>query len=99
MIYLDALAEAEVGKFNVAINVEEDVFWLDVSKNNLLRVQVVKGLNNFGKVKLSIFFRKPKDLSQMEKHLSTGTDVHHEKQFFLALETPVEPYDEWVVEV
>jgi hypothetical protein len=74
----------------MTVNINQDVFWLDVSVNNIQTMNVFQTFDKFSKIKLGLAFGKLLNLAEMEKHLTTCADVHHKKELFFALETPVQ---------
>jgi hypothetical protein len=46
------LCEAEIGNLQVAMSVEEQVFWLEIAINDIQRVQVVQREGDFSGVEL-----------------------------------------------
>ena len=64
---LKLLGQAEVGKSNVAIFAKQDVFRLQITIYNLLRVQILNGNNNFRRVKCHLVFSEAPLSLQMEE--------------------------------
>lgn len=81
----------------MAVNIEQDVLRLYISKHDVLFVQVLKRQQELCEVKLGIVLRESEDSSKVEKHFAASADVEHEEKFFFALETPVKLDDEGVV--
>lgn len=66
------LREAEVGDLDVSVVIDEEVFWFEVSVDDVLLMQVHEAIQNFDKVESSLFFRHPFDGLQVVEKLSPG---------------------------
>jgi len=77
------LRKTKVGNFQMAININQDVLWLDVSINDVHVMQMLKTEKKFREVKLCLLFWKFLNFPKVEEHLSTGAKVHHEEQLSL----------------
>lgn len=66
VVFLD-FGEAEVGEFDVTVDVDKDIFWLEIAVEDVLIVDVFKAEQNFGEVELGFVLAKnPLVLQQVE---------------------------------
>lgn len=64
----------------MSIYVNKNVFWLDVSVDYIHVVEVFETKQKLRKIESGLIFRELLDLTKVEKHLTTRTEVHNEKQ-------------------
>jgi hypothetical protein len=99
LAFLYNFGQAKVCNLEVAIDVNQDVFWLDVPINNFQVVHELQTFDQLAEVELGLILGELLYFSKMEEHLATRADVHHEKELTLRLEGPVQLDDERVVEL
>ena len=97
IVILDYLCYAKISQLYVTIDVNQNVFWLEVSVNNLTVVQVSESERNLNSVKLCFWFWEPSLLWEVLKKLAALDEVHDEVDAICSLEHKVNSYDEWVV--
>lgn len=83
----------------MAIDIDEDVLRFDISVDDVLSVQVFKPEQQLCEVEPSLILCKLLHLTQMEEHLASSTQVHHEEELCLRLEGPIQLYDKWMVDL
>ncbi len=75
--------QTKVSDFDMPININKDVLWLDVSVDYVLLVEILQTKEDLSEVELSECFRELLEVVQMEENFSTCADVHDEEEFFL----------------
>jgi len=68
LLRFENLGEAEISELDVAVDVDEDVFGLQVPVDDLLGVEVLDAQEDFSEVKLGQEFWKPAFLLEMVEH-------------------------------
>jgi hypothetical protein len=91
------LRETEVSQTNVAIFVHKNVFWLQVTVDNLLVVEVTNSHGYLDSVEFSAFFSKSLCLPQVHEKFSASNESHNEKDLLVCHEDIVHTDEEGVV--
>ena len=97
LAFWDFLGETEIGDFDVAIDIDEDIFWLDVSVDDVQAMQMLKAEKELSHVELGLLFSKLLDFSKMEEHLTSSAEVHYKEKFSFALKRPIQLDDERMI--
>ena len=79
------------------INIDQNVFRLDVSIYYIHVMKMLQSKQEFSKVEFCLILWKFLNFSQMEKHFSTCAKVHDKEKLSLGLKWPVELDDKWMV--
>lgn len=82
--------ETKVGKLDMTTYPHQDVFWLQVSIQHILRMKNFKSLHNFDNVEWGHSFCQLVSLAQKVEQLAPHTEVHHQEKFGFVLECPVQ---------
>lgn len=82
--------EAEVGKLDVAVDVDKDIFRLEVAIKHILAVDVLKAKQDFCEIKLGFLLTKYSLVLQQVKQFAAAAEVNNEVQVLFRLKTPVE---------
>lgn len=82
----------------MAFNVYQDVFWLQIPEDDVVVVQMFKAEQQFAHVKLCKLFGEASLLDEVEEQLAARAEVHDEVELLFAFESPVQLYDEWVLD-
>lgn len=69
--------QAEVDQHDVSHLVQNDVFWLQIPENDVVRVQSLEGEDYFGDVHLGSFFRKLVFLLKVFPQIPSWVVVQH----------------------
>lgn len=93
----DALfRQTEVCDLQVSLKVEQYVFWLEVSVNDFILMQMPNRFHHLRRIKASTSLRELVILSQMIEQFAAVAEVHHEVQLQICLERIVQFDDERV---
>ena len=90
-------SEPEVCQTYVAVLVHENIFWLKVSINNLLVVEVAERQSNLDGVEFSAFLIKSLCLAQVHKELAATDEAHYEENLLVCHKYVVHANEEWVI--
>jgi hypothetical protein len=83
------LGKPKISDLDVPVVAHQHVFWLQISVQNVLGVQMVQSQEYVRSVKSgSVFFESP-NLRQVEEELTSWAVLKNEKQFAVALESVV----------
>lgn len=93
------LGEAEVGDLEVAVAVEQQVLGLQVTVDDVVRVQVVERERDFGRVELCDRIGKALALAQQAKQLAALDKVHDHVQILRVLKGAPERDEERVLDL
>ena len=93
------LAQTKISDFQVAILVQQHIFWLQVSVYDAISMKTSNGFNELGCIKTGSSFRKLCLLSQMEKQLATVKKIHDKVKLCISLEGVMKLYDERTVDL
>lgn len=96
---VSVFSEAEVGEPEVADVVDEQVFRLQVSVNNVFRVQVFKHEYNLSSIKPSVARLKCSLCSEVREQLSSTNVLQQEVQILGVLVEPLQSDEEGVVNI
>lgn len=96
-LFWQNLREAEIGQFEIAIEIDQNVFWFEVSVKNIIRMQVVEREENVGSIELGSLLLKSANLLQVEEELASGTVVESHEQAFIVLEAVVHLDHVWML--
>lgn len=91
------LGQAEVSQANVPVLVHQDVFWFQVTVDDVFRVQVTQRHRDLDGVELSSLFRESGNLAQVHEELTTTHESHDEKDFLFSLEDVAHAHQERMV--
>lgn len=70
----------------MAIDVNQNVFWFEVTIHDIEVVNVLQAFKQLRKIEFSLVLCEFLDFPEMKEHFSTGTNVHDEKELSFALE-------------
>ena len=93
------LAQTEISDFQVAILVQQHIFWLQVSVYDAISMKTSYGLNELGCIKTGSSFRKLCLLPQVEKQLATIKKIHDKVKLGISLEGVMKLYDKRTVDL
>lgn len=80
------LSQAEICKADIPIFIHQDVFWFQVTINNLLLVQVSDSHAYLNRVESSTIFCESLGITQVHEKFSTTNKTHYKKNLFWSLE-------------
>lgn len=81
------LSKSEVPKFKVPISVQQNVFWLQVSVNDVSLMKRLQSADDFSCQKLNLLLCKGCVLFQMLKEFPSFHEIHYQIEFVLCLES------------
>ena len=96
-VILKDLGKPKVSEADVPILIHEDVFWLQVSVNYMLLVEMADGDRDLGRVELGSVFGETGAVPQMHEQFSSSHEPHHEEYFLVCLEDIVHSHQERMV--
>ena len=91
------LGKAEVSKTDVAIFVHQDVLWLQVSVDDILRVQMTQSHGHLNGVETGSLLWEPGYLSQVHEQFTATDESHDEENLVVSLEHVAHAHQEWMV--
>lgn len=97
LVAFEDLGEAEVRQTDVAILVHQDVLRLQVTVDDVLRVQMAESHGDLDGVEAGPILWEPSHLPQVHKKLTTTDESHNEEDFLLSLEDVAHTDKEGVV--
>ena len=82
----DLFGETEIRNFDVAIFVQQDIFRLQITIDDVMGVEILPGQSDFGRVELGNWVGKSLGLAQQRKELASFNVVHDHEQIARVLE-------------
>lgn len=82
--------EAKIGELDVTVDVDKDIFRLEVAIEHILVVDVLKAKQDFSEIKLGFLFTEYPLVLQQVKQFAAAAEVDNEVQVILRLKPPVE---------
>jgi hypothetical protein len=70
----------------MSIYINQNIFWFDISVNDVLIVKIFHSQYELTEVKLGLIFGKFLDFAKVEKHLTTCANIHNKKELSFGLE-------------
>ena len=67
------LRQTEISYLDMAIMIDEQIFWFQISIDDILLMKVHKSIENFDKIELSIFFRHSFHCFKVVEELASRT--------------------------
>src|SRR5438128_2647112 len=83
----------------MAISIEDDVVWLEVSEYDVPLVQVLQGKQDLCQVHPGSLLREPPVLVECPAHVASMGVVQQEEQLLRCLECILQAHYEWVLGV
>ena len=97
LIPLDDLRKTEVSEANIAVFVHENVFWFEITIDDILAVQMTQSHSNLDCVETRSLFREPRNLAQMGEKFTSTDESHDEEYFVVGLEDVIHSNEEGMV--
>lgn len=91
--------KTEIGKLQVAFIIDENVLWLEITVDDVLRVKVLEHECNLGAIKHSMLSVKLSFSSQIGKQLTASNVLHQEIQVAAVLGESLQAHQKWMVNV
>jgi len=93
-------APAKVANFEFAVDTEQEVFGLDITMNDVLRVEVDQRIRHLVHISRTPSFGKAcLSFTQLPVELSLSSELDHEEDAFLVVEVAIQPQDIRVAKV
>lgn len=80
----------------MALVVQKNIFWLQISVYYSIFVQAFEGEEDFGCVEFAAILREPLLSPQMVKQLSAIEKVYYKVEFFAGLESVMKLDNKWI---
>ena len=80
------LGQTKIGELDITLAVNEHIFWLQISVENVQTVQMLEGKKDVGCVELCSVLLKSTNLTQVEEELTTWAVLKGDIQLALSLE-------------
>ena len=90
---------AEVTNLKFAVDSDEEIFWLDISMDYVLRVEIDEGIGHLININGAPTFGKAAILRELLIHLTFSSELEHEEDAVLVVKVTVETKDVRVPEV
>ena len=90
------LSNPKVSNLEIAIRINNNVFWFDISVNDLVFVNVFKSLDNACSKKLALIFVKLKPCIEIKSHIASALVVKSQIKVLTILECVLGIYYKWV---
>ena len=81
----------------MALAIQQNVFWLNISVDETQTVKVVQGKDQFGRIKPCLFFSEANLFPEMIEKLSSVDVIKDEENPLRRLEGIMQGYQEWMV--
>ena len=91
--------QAEICNLDIAISSDKHVLRLEVSVEDVLRMEMVQCKEDVGGIEPSCVLLESSNLTQVEKELPTWAVLKHERQFAIALECVIHLDDKRVSDI
>ena len=98
-ILLHDLSKTKVSKHDVAIVIQKDILWLQITIDDVAFVEIPEGECYLCRVKFCLFFRKALLLGEVLKELAALNELHDEVDSVSFLEDVVHPDNERVIDL
>lgn len=93
------LGQAKIGQADVALGIQQHVFWLEVSVDDVKAMNITNGQDNLSSIKTSSCFVETTFLAKMKKQLTPWTVIENKEKLLLGLERHVHADDEWMTDI
>lgn len=93
----ETCAQAEIRELDMAVLVDEDVVWLDVTVDESHLVHALNGARQLGNVEPRQLLTEHAQSDQQAHHITTRDVVHDKVQVVLVLEGVIQPHNPLVV--
>lgn len=97
LVFVDLGGETEICQQQVAIAIEQDIFWLEVPVNDILLMEMAECDGHLSNHKLSLVVAEASDFDEMPEQLSALHKVHQEINSHLITEHVVHTHNERMV--
>jgi len=96
---LDDLGETKIGQLAVSVVAQEKILGLQIAVNDVLVVDVLEGEGDLEGVELGLLIGELAVLTKMSEQLTTGHDLHNNKDVMVILEGGNHGHDEGGVQL
>ena len=96
-LWFQRLCKAEISQLDISILTHEDIFWLQVSIDNFLAMQVSKSQCNWKRVKLGSTFIECSSFLKMSEQFTSSDKFHHKENVWLSLKYVFHTNHEWMI--
>jgi hypothetical protein len=96
-LHLKGFGVAEIYVFphlEITLAVNQQIFWLQISVDEVKKVQVLEGQHNLRRVESRLRFTEAAHLAQVREHFTTGDVLEHHVQVGGVLEVEAKTHEE-----
>jgi hypothetical protein len=97
MRFCSNISNSEVSKMREASTVQDDVFWLNISMNDLLGVDVIEGCRNACDVEGYIIFVEDDSLSEIMAQIAASFEVQNQEARHAVMKRKMQTNNEGVL--